>query len=70
MNGELDEDDVNSAIVRIEAADEANWATDERGRRYYIGPTVANDGSIDWPERTNEHGNVIDYGPQFDEDDT
>jgi hypothetical protein len=24
--------------------------------------------TVEYPERTNEHGNVIDYGPQFDEE--
>lgn len=39
------------ALVAMHLADPDNWREDEHGR-YYLGPTIACDGTIDWPEPT------------------
>lgn len=39
------------ALVAMHLADPDNWREDEHGR-YYVGPTIAGDGTIDWPEPT------------------
>lgn len=69
---------INDILIDREKEDPANWRDSGRGYRYYVGPQMQGDGTIDWsghdgwPDSpddkppTNAHGNVIDYGPQFD----
>lgn len=46
--GPREQEAVNEAIVAWEEQDPANWRVDERGRRYYVGPRISGDGTIDW----------------------
>lgn len=44
----LTDDEVNAVLIDLEEHDEGNWRTDANGRRYYVGPRFAGDGTIDW----------------------
>jgi hypothetical protein len=42
---------VNDALIRREQEDPANWRSDPvSGSRYYVGPRMEGDGSIDWSD--------------------
>ena len=51
----LSDDEVNEVLVRLEEDDVSNWkwqtptALKPEGYWYYVGPSIAGDGSIDWP---------------------
>lgn len=40
--------ETNEALLKVLRADPDNWRTSDWGTQYYVGPTMQNDGSIDW----------------------
>ena len=45
-----EEEVANSLLMEAYKADPANWRTDERGWRYYVGPRMSGDGTIDYSD--------------------
>jgi hypothetical protein len=59
----IEQEAINAALINMAKADPANWRQQSGGHRYYVGPQMQGDGSIDWSGHDGWPDNPDDPSP-------